>query len=154
MGTYSFRKDLEKSKASVVEAAKRLEEAEFLDGLFFVKEVRDNSADLIIHNPWTEETKLVEVKEDFYCKKSGNVALEVECRGKPSGLAASLADYWMYKIHQPDSTVFWGLVPIQDLFRAIRDKVFLREVVGGDKGSSTRMYLFSLDDFKALCNEV
>ena len=39
--------------------------------------------------------KLVEVKRDSWVCKSGNIAIEYESRGKPSGIATTEADYWI-----------------------------------------------------------
>ena len=40
--------------------------------------------------------KKIEVKRDKWICKSGNLAIEYESRGKPSGLAKSEADYWCF----------------------------------------------------------
>ena len=39
--------------------------------------------------------KLVEVKRDSWVSISGNIAIEYESRGKPSGIATTEADYWI-----------------------------------------------------------
>lgn len=39
--------------------------------------------------------KLVEVKRDSWVSKSGNIAIEYESRGNPSGIATTEADYWV-----------------------------------------------------------
>ena len=39
-------------------------------------------------------SKTIEVKRDSWIFKSGNIAIEYESRGKPSGIAKSLAEYW------------------------------------------------------------
>lgn len=36
----------------------------------------------------------IEVKRDSWIYKSGNIAIEFESRGKPSGIAKSLATWW------------------------------------------------------------
>lgn len=38
--------------------------------------------------------KTIEVKRDSWIHKSGNIAIEFESRGKPSGIAKSTADWW------------------------------------------------------------
>ena len=38
--------------------------------------------------------KKIEVKRDSWIYKSGNIAIEYESRGKPSGIAKSQAEYW------------------------------------------------------------
>ncbi len=44
--------------------------------------------------------KKVEVKTDRMTHKTGNVFIEYESRGKPSGIATTDADYWVYKIDE------------------------------------------------------
>ncbi len=40
--------------------------------------------------------KKIEVKTDFMAHETGNIALEYESRGKPSGIAITEADYYAY----------------------------------------------------------
>jgi len=40
--------------------------------------------------------KKIEVKKDLQAHKTGNIYVEYESRGKPSGLATSEADYYCY----------------------------------------------------------
>ena len=91
--------------------------------------------------------RFFEVKEDFSCEKTGNVGLEFECRGKPSGIAVSKADYYIYKIH----TKYWGirylLHSTQALKNMIEHRLYFRIVNGGDKGSNTMNYLFKYEIF-------
>ena len=42
------------------------------------------------------ENRTIEVKRDFLAAKTGNVFVEYESRGKPSGIATSTADYWAF----------------------------------------------------------
>lgn len=36
----------------------------------------------------------LEIKSDYIVQQSGNVAIEYECRGKPSGISTTKAAYW------------------------------------------------------------
>mgnify|MGYP003146903863 FL=1 len=40
----------------------------------------------------------VEVKTDFLTNETGNVAVEYESRGKPSGISTTKAKYWAFKL--------------------------------------------------------
>jgi hypothetical protein len=40
--------------------------------------------------------KTIEVKRDNWIYRSGNIAIEYESRGKPSGINKSLAEYWVF----------------------------------------------------------
>lgn len=90
---------------------------------------------------------LIEVKEDFMCKKTGNVAVEFQCRGKPSGIAKSEADYYVYKVHTPEGEELFSISK-QKLLNLIDTEQYHTIKVGGDSGSETKMYLFSIDTVK------
>lgn len=93
----------------------------------------------------------VEVKEDFTCRKTGNVGVEYECRGKRSGIATSKADYYLYKIHRPDGKIGVYMIRKDGLRQMIDDRKYFRDVCGGDVGSNSKNHLFKLavivDDF-------
>ncbi len=38
----------------------------------------------------------IEIKRDFKCLDTGNIYVEYQSRGKPSGLSTSEAEYWCY----------------------------------------------------------
>lgn len=42
--------------------------------------------------------KRIEAKSDYIAHRTGNIAIEYECRGKPSGIAVTEADYYAYII--------------------------------------------------------
>ncbi len=42
------------------------------------------------------EDKTLEVKTDSWIAKTQNIAVEYESRGKPSGIATTEADYWVF----------------------------------------------------------
>ena len=46
-------------------------------------------------------TGKLEVKTDFKAHKTGNIAIEIECNGKPSGLATTEAEWWLFNIRIP-----------------------------------------------------
>ena len=90
----------------------------------------------------------VEVKEDFACQETGNVGIEYSCRGKDSGIAKTKADYFLYKIHEPDGTnsLYW--IKTKKLKKMINDKMYHLKVDGGDSGSNSKCYLFYLSTIK------
>lgn len=91
--------------------------------------------------------KLIEVKEDFMCKHTGNVAVEFECRGSQSGIQTTKSDYYVYRVHQLNEVVDY-LIPVKELNQIIKEKKYNRIVSGGDRGSDSMNYLFSLDEIK------
>ena len=46
-----------------------------------------------------------EVKSDRLSEKTGNVYIEYESRGKPSGIRTTQADYWVYKVSEKQAIV-------------------------------------------------
>lgn len=88
----------------------------------------------------------VEIKEDFTCEKTGNVGLEFECRGKPSGIQTTKATYYIYKIHIEKGIVY-RLIHVDNLRFMIAKKLYKRVACGGDKGSNSMNYLFPISEF-------
>jgi hypothetical protein len=87
----------------------------------------------------------VEVKSDRLAGKTGNLCIEYEYKGKPSGINASTADYWMYFIlktvdghpHSKVNRIEAYKIPSDDLRNIVKD---CRSVMGGD-GYNSKMYL-------------
>ena len=46
------------------------------------------------------EGKKVEVKRDRKARRTGNIFVEYESRGKPSGISTSEADYWCFVVEE------------------------------------------------------
>lgn len=67
-------------------------------GYVFVRHNNDNKYDIEFKKD--NKSVFVEVKQDFSCFRTGNVGVEYSCRGKPSGISVSKADFYIYKIHQ------------------------------------------------------
>jgi hypothetical protein len=87
-----------------------------------------------------------EIKEDFTCERTGNIGVEFECRGRPSGIAVSKADFYIYKIHSKYGIKIY-LYKTNQLKGMIADKKYFRVVNGGDVGSGSMNYLFKYDTF-------
>ena len=104
------------------------------------------------------EDKKIEVKsERGVWWKSGNIAIEYESYGKPSGIEATESDYWFHNLCLGDTT-FATLVFKTDVLKNIIGQLdHIRSVNGGD-GYKSKMYLlnleklFSTDVIKALKN--
>lgn len=89
-----------------------------------------------------------EIKEDFTCKRTGNIGLEYHCRGKPSGISVSKADYYLYKVHEPNGEKNMYAIETSNLKKMIDNKLYHRIVNGGDPGSNSMNYLFRLNVIK------
>ena len=103
--------------------------------------------------------KKVEVKsERDMWVRTGNIAIEYESYGKPSGSAATEADYWFHNLCIGDDTFATLVFDVPSLKRIIDNLDYKKTVSGGDHNAS-RMYLlniqklFSSDVIKAYKNE-
>ena len=91
------------------------------------------------------EGKKIEVKtERDWWQKSGNIAIEVECYGKPSGIMATEADYWVHILADGD----------KDFVRMIFDtstvkklaKKYMKNIKSGGDGNQSRFILIPLSE--------
>ena len=104
------------------------------------------------------QDKKIEVKsERGVWWKSGNIAIEYESYGKPSGIEATESDYWFHNLCLGNTT-FATLVFKTDVLKSIIDKLDFVETRNGGDGYKSKMYLlnleklFSTDVIKALKN--
>ena len=96
----------------------------------------------------------VEVKEDFICNRTGNIGLEFECRGKPSGISVSKSSHYVYKVHCPDGMIRFYIIKTDELRKMIEEKSYSRVVSGGDKGSNSMNYLWPLGVFAKSATQI
>lgn len=79
----------------------------------------------------------IEVKsERSWWRKTGNIAIEYEYRGKPSGIYATTSDYWFHRL-EGDRDEFCTLVFKTSILKGIVDKYKnkLTKNVGDNKAS-------------------
>lgn len=142
MGNYNFRRDLQISKKTEEEVAGILAKIYSAE----IEEIRtDNKYD--IKAKIDGSSKTFEVKEDFMCVDTGNVAVEYSCRGKLSGISTSEADFYIYKLETRDKGIHYIMHKVSDLKQMIERKEYFREVNGGDRGSNSLNYLFKYNVF-------
>ena len=72
-----------------------------------------------------------EVKTDRMACRSNNIAVEVACNHKPSGVVISKADYWVFNLEAMDFII---IVPTEDLKELIRN---VKKIKGGDRWKSS-----------------
>lgn len=90
------------------------------------------------------QNKKIEVKsERDVWQKTGNIAIEYECYGKPSGINATESDYWFHNLCIGDDTFATIVFDTNSLKRIIGNLDYKRSVSGGDNNAS-RMYLLNL----------
>jgi hypothetical protein len=137
---YDFVKDFPIARETEKEIAERLSS---FYGWKILEVGKTNAYDLKIES-MTGKVFTVEIKEDFSCYKTGNIGVEFECRGKPSGISVSQADYYIYKVHTPlGGAVDYRWIRTSKLKSIIADETIERRIVsGGDKDSNSMNYLF------------
>ena len=90
------------------------------------------------------QDKKIEVKsERDMWARTGNIAIEYESYGKPSGISATESDDWFHNICIGDDTFATLVFDVPSLKRIIDNLDEKRTVSGGDNGAS-KMYLVSL----------
>jgi len=88
--------------------------------------------------------KKIEVKsEKDMWQKTGNICIEYESWGKPSGIKATEADYWFHNLCVGDNE-FCTLVFKTDVLRTIVDKLDTFKTVSGGDHKASRMFLVNL----------
>jgi hypothetical protein len=137
MGNYNFSKDLKASQASVEKVANWL----ITNGCSDITYVHTKEYDLL----YTKDNQQfsIEVKEDLQFEKTGNVAIELRSRNKPSGIASSLATYWVYVLGEE----VWMTERSKLILYLIQHWDRFRRVEGGDDNTSL-VALLKLKDFK------
>jgi len=141
MPFYDFNKDFPIARETEKEVANILRDygAKILD-------FEDtNKYDILAEKDGSKFT--VEVKEDFICENTGNVGLEFECRGKPSGIQTSKATFYVYKLHTRNYGIKFFMHKTGALKKMIAEEKYFRIVNGGDEGSDSMNYLFKYDTF-------
>ena len=88
--------------------------------------------------------KKVEVKsERGMWMKTGNIAIEYQSYGKPSGIKATESDYWFHNLCIGDNE-YCTLVFKTDVLRTIVDKLDTFKTVSGGDHNASQMYLVNL----------
>lgn len=59
----------------------------------------------------------VEVKTDRIAHLTGNIAIEYEFNGKPSGISTTTADYWAFVLGENSSVIFVKTENIKEIAR-------------------------------------
>jgi len=89
-----------------------------------------------------DRVMLVEVKADRRAAETGNIVIEYEGYGKPSGISTTTAGRWAYFIEGTNVMYF---IPVRWIREAIANGLYNHDICGGHM-KATRMYIFSLRD--------
>ena len=86
---------------------------------------------------------LIEAKRDFIVSNTGNVVIEYECRGKPSGIATTKAVWWAILLngnkYNGEVIVLIRTERLKEIAR--KHKGTERDVWGGDDGKARMIKL-------------
>lgn len=77
----------------------------------------------------------IEVKLDSIASTTGNIFIEYESRGKPSGISTTNADYWIYKIDGTPVSIILDVIALKEQLRTYY-KLGLYIKDGGDNNTS------------------
>lgn len=96
----------------------------------------------------TAAIEFIELKsENHQWEKTGNICIEYECKGYPSGIAATQADFWVHELLRGDQTLVYLMFPVarlKELARAAWDEGRRHENSGD--GGNTKVVLVRLRD--------
>ena len=86
------------------------------------------------------EKSKIEIKtESDTWASTGNIAIEIKFKGKPSGLAKTKADWWFHILTLDGAMVTMVCFPVSKLKQIIKEllkKKLVRKVMGGDNNDS------------------
>jgi len=87
---------------------------------------------------WIPELhKSVEVKSDLKSNFTGNIVVEIEMFGKPSGLMVTKADYWVFY----DGNKFISIKPMDIVNCIFINKLTYKEFIGNGDTASKKAFL-------------
>lgn len=82
-----------------------------------------------------KDGKLIEVKSDRLIHKTGNLFIEYRSRDKPSGLATTTANYWIYRMDILDTAIIFPTELLKKVCRVYyKNNEF--KMKGGDNNTS------------------
>jgi hypothetical protein len=139
--SYNFQKDIVLGEEGEVFIKNFLISKDFK----FISENKDEKFDLLMS--YNGRLIKYEIKTDVLLSKekdTGNLVIEFESRGKPSGISVTQADYFVYFI--PKLKEIWN-IKVENLKNIINNNK-LKKVSGGDLESNTKMYLMNRNKFR------
>ena len=115
----------------------------------------DNKFDIDLSKAQIREKELrdilgkskVEVKTDSIWKGSKNLAVEFRCRGKPSGISVSEAEYYAFILDANTYTEGILIIPIEKLLYLARKFYRMGKVKNGGDDNASEMILIPIAEF-------
>ncbi len=157
MAEYNFNQDIDVGERGELVLIKEFNKK----GLKLINDNKDNKYDIKMETPSGRETTL-EVKTDVWCapgrhlmlpfgkiwvepKDSGNLFIEFQSRNKPSGIAVTQAETFIY--YFPFFKKYWS-ISVSELKKLIKENDFRETKDSGDLNSDTRGYLIPREEYK------
>jgi len=93
---------------------------------------RDNKFDLQLSDALINERRLAEIfqakiikrielkSETWQWEQTGNICIEYRQNGRPSGIAATQADYWVHELRRDGATLCYLMFPHERLLELAR----------------------------------
>lgn len=140
MANYNFKKDLligEQGEKVIIEDLISL-------GATYQSDNKTNTHDIIVL--YKDVPVSYECKTDFY-RDTGNMFIETECRGKPSGISVTKAKWFVTYFKKLNEAWY---IKTSDLKRLIEEHTSLHTFRSsvGDTNSNTKGYLIKKELFK------
>lgn len=147
MGNYNFEEDLKEGEQGEMIIALYLA---LCHGLKFKHYNKDYKYDIMMINRKTEDPVKFEVKSDAYVdyrNDTGNMAIEIRDRGKPSGISTSESDVFLYYFRNLQRDNVW-MLKTDALKALIKENISsLKRVKGGDDNAA-EMILIPRERFR------
>ena len=134
----NFNNNLSFANAGEKEVAKLLSKYNFK----IISYNNDYRYDILCETTQGKETT-IEVKEDVRAEDTGNVVIEYESRGKPSGIQTSCADFWVFRVHQKDD-IFHYMYKTENVKKLIREKKYFSDRQMQHTDSKNKLYFFKV----------
>ena len=72
----------------------------------------------------SQKIEKIELKsETWQWERTGNIAIEYRCDGKPSGISITQADFWVHELRRDDATLVYLMFPIDRLKALTREAI-------------------------------
>jgi hypothetical protein len=97
-----------------------------------------------------EKDLKIEIKSDQKSNYTGNIVIEIEMFGKPSGLMATKADMWVFY----DGKDFMSITPKDITYFLFINRLVHTEFVGKGDTEKKKAFLVPKDKFFSVCKRV
>lgn len=150
MANYNFNKDIIEGKKGEHTVTNIL--LDNIPNTKLIQQDNDTSEyDVIIESTITNIQYKVEIKTDVYCtlsRDTGNMFIEYECRGKPSGIEVTLSD--LFVMYYPYLKQVWTIPTpkLKELLKKPLNSLIRDCSMAGDDGSNTKGYLIPRYEYK------